>query len=130
MATQIHTSTGWRFRYEAQERLSSDKLTLFVFIFFVISTLAQSSLILINWGELPPEIPILYSRPWGEMMLASPIFLWILPAATIIFILLNFFIALYFLRTQYFLNRVLIVFSAIIALATLYDLTRIIGLLV
>lgn len=117
-------------RYEAQDRLLSDKLTLFVFIFFVISVIAQSSLILINWSKLPPEVPIFYSRPWGEPMLAAPIFLWILPVSCVVFVLLNLFIALYLIKAHYFLNRVLIVFSAIIAFATLYDVIRLMGLLV
>lgn len=129
MAGETIASSRLRFTHGASERLSSDKLTFFVFIFFVISVLLQSLLILFNWRGLPPEIPIFYSRPWGEPMLASPIFLWILPVATVLFVLVNYLIALYFLRSFNFLSRVLIVFSAIISFATLYDVIRIVGLL-
>jgi len=120
---------GLGITYEATERISSDKLVLYVFIFSILSVLAQSEVILINWGQLPPEVPIFYSRPWGELMLASPRFLWILPVITAVFVFINYFIALFIIRSQYFLNRVLIVFSALIASATAYDMTRIIGLL-
>ena len=123
-------SARFGFRYEAQERIYSDRLVFFVFIFCVLSTLTQSALILINWGKLPPAIPIFYSRPWGELMLGAPAFLWILPVITVAFVLTNYFIALFLIQSQYFLNRVLIVFSAIIAFATVYDAVRIIGLLV
>lgn len=132
MATKIDASgTKLGFiKYDAQERLSSDKLSFFVFIFFLISVLGQASLLLINWGNLPPEAPIFYSRSWGEPMLAAPIFLWILPALTVVFALVNYFIALYFFQNLYFLRRVLVIFSAIISFATLYGVTKIIGLLV
>ncbi|OGD83879.1 hypothetical protein A3A54_01885 [Candidatus Curtissbacteria bacterium RIFCSPLOWO2_01_FULL_39_62] len=125
-----HQSTKLGFRYEAQERISSDRLVFVVFVFFIISTLTQSALILVNWGTLPPEVPIFYSRPWGEQILARPIYLWILPIITVVFVLTNYFIALFLIQSQYFLNRVLIIFGAIIAFATLYDMTRIVGLLI
>jgi hypothetical protein len=35
--------------------------------------------LLIYWRNLPPETPLLYSRPWGQDQLVSPYFLWILP---------------------------------------------------
>ena len=116
--------------YETQSRIFSDKLALFVFIFFLISILVQAALLLMNWSQLPPEVPIFYSKPWGEAMLGPPIYLWILPTFTILFFIINYFIAIFLLRENYFLNRVLIVFSAIISFATLYDMSRIIGLLV
>lgn len=119
------------FRYEVSgERLTSDKLVFFVLIFFVFSILAQSLLILVNWNELPPEVPLFYSRSWGELMLVRPIMLWILPGFTLIFTFLNYFIALYFKNRYYFLNRVLIYFSALLGFISLYDLARIVKLLV
>lgn len=127
MATQ---SARLGFKFEVQEKISSDRLALFVFIFFLISVTIQGALIVLNWRTLPPQVPIFYSKPWGEPMLAAPIFLWILPSLTVIFVIVNYFVALYLLRSQYFLNRVLVVFSAIISFSTLYDISRIIGLLV
>jgi hypothetical protein len=31
------------------------------------------------WRNLPPEVPFLYSRPWGTQQLVNPVFLWALP---------------------------------------------------
>lgn len=124
------TVIGSGLRYNAQARIVSDKFILYIFFFIIISLLSQSALLLINWGQLPPVVPIFYSKPWGDMMLAAPIFLWILPGITLIFFIINYFLAIYILREYYFLNRVLIVFTAFIAFSTLYNLSRIIGLLV
>ena len=124
------TIIGRRLRYDAQARISSDKFILYIFFLIIISLLGQSALLLITWGQLPPVVPIFYSKPWGDLMLAAPIYLWLLPGVTLIFFILNYFIAIYILREYYFLNRVLIAFTALIAISTLYDLSRIIGLLV
>jgi hypothetical protein len=39
--------------------------------------------LLLYWPGLPPETPLLYSRPWGQDQLVSPMQLWILPAMTV-----------------------------------------------
>lgn len=39
-------------------------------------------LIVVYWKYLPPEVPLLYSRPWGQDQLVSPYFLWTIPAMT------------------------------------------------
>ena len=46
----------------------------------------SAGLILINWKRLPPEIPLYYSRPWGEAQLApvNLFFLFPLTGAAII----------------------------------------------
>ena len=36
------------------------------------------------WRSLPPEIPLLYSRPWGQDQLVSPYFLWLLPLISLV----------------------------------------------
>ncbi len=36
-------------------------------------------LMVIYWKSLPPEVPLLYSRPWGQDQLVSPYFLIIPP---------------------------------------------------
>lgn len=122
---------GWQslqFR-EARASVSSDRLTLAIFIFSLLSVLGQASFILVSLGKLPPQVPIFYSRPWGEPMLARPISLWILPAiATFVFIL-NFYFFQFFFKNNRFILRILFVFSFVVALFTLYDIAKIISLL-
>ena len=38
----------------------------------------------LNWGKLPPEVPLLYSRPYGENQLISVWGLWLLPALSLV----------------------------------------------
>src|SRR3989338_551510 len=114
---------------EASQSLTSDRFSFSILIFCILSILAQISLILVSWGKLPPELPLFYSRPWGEAILASPLFLWILPTVAAFLTIANFSIAIFWLRTNYFLTRVLIIFTALIAFITLYDSAIIISLL-
>src|SRR3989344_3395426 len=46
---------------------------------------------LIGWRfkNLPPEIPLWFSRPWGETQLAQPWMLWLLPALTSLTLVLS-----------------------------------------
>ncbi|MFZ5365783.1 MAG: hypothetical protein ACOZBZ_00635 [Patescibacteria group bacterium] len=56
----------------------------------VFLILASCFILLLFWIKLPPEVPLFYSRPWGEDQLGQPFFLWILPGGTILVFLGSF----------------------------------------
>lgn len=114
---------------EASQSLTADRFSFAILIFCILSILAQISLILVSWGNLPPQLPIFYSRPWGEAMLASPLLLWILPTIAVFLTIVNFSVAIFWFKTNHFLMRVLVIFTALVAFATLYDSAKIIALL-
>ncbi len=49
-----------------------------------ITTLASLLLIALYWRNLPPAVPFWYIKPWGTERLASPGYLFLLPAVNII----------------------------------------------
>ena len=112
-----------------EKSVSGDKLLFSIIIFSAVSVLAQTALILSANGKLPPQIPIFYSKPWGEPMLGPPIALWILPAISIVTSLFNFSLATFFLAETKFLAKTLFITSFIVNLITLYDTSKIISLL-
>lgn len=114
---------------QAQNNISGDRLTFAVFLFCLLSILAQSSLILVSWGKLPPQIPVFYSRPWGEAMLTSPLGLWIMPGLLFVLATLNFFVISNFSQNR-FLVRAIVVFTFLVAFLTIYDTAKIISLLI
>ncbi len=115
---------------EASKNLAADRLSFLILIFSILSILLQASLILVSWEKLPPQLPLFYSRAWGESILASKIFLWIFPLIATMFPLTNFLITLVWMREKQFLGRTLLIFSALIAFTTLYGCTKIISLLI
>lgn len=46
----------------------------------------------IEFGHLPPQIPLFYSKPWGEDQLAEVWMIFILPVLLDIFVVGNYFI--------------------------------------
>lgn len=60
------------------------------------SLLVTSILLGIFWQKLPPQVPLFYSKPWGEQQLASPFFL-----------ALPILICLFFLVISSILNQLL-----------------------
>lgn len=114
----------------AKERIGRDRLVLLIFLFSLASVIIQSILIFVSWSKLPPQLPLYYSRPWGEAMLASPMGLWLLPVITLIVLIVNFTSAIFFIKGNKFLSRILIVFCCLVALTTLYDMLKIITLLI
>ncbi len=44
----------------------------------------------IFWNQIPPQIPIFYSKPWGEAQLGTPLWLWAATGVTIVLGLLGF----------------------------------------
>jgi hypothetical protein len=103
-------------------KISSDRLLIFNFIFCILATLAQVSMILVSIGKLPPQLPLFYSRVWGEAMLAPNIALWILPIIATFAVIVNFLIVNFGVYQNRFLSRILVIFSSLVALTTLYRL--------
>lgn len=118
------------FRSQASARISADRLSLFLFFFCVFAILGQIALILSSWGKLPPKLPLFYLRAWGNAILAPTQAIWILPAVATLFFLMNYFLAFFVMRDNFYLLRVLVIFSSIICFATLYDVTKIVALLI
>lgn len=112
------------------ENLQKDRVSFVIYIFSVVSILAQSSLILVSWGKLPPQVPLFYSMPWGEQILAAPLFLWILPSVAFFSLTVNYLLARIFAGEDIFLLRVLVICTFLVVLTTLYDTVKIISLLV
>lgn len=64
---------------------------------FLIVNIILASLPLVfigwQWKKLPPEIPLFYSRPWGEEQLADKKFLFLLPTFALTSLFINEIVA-------------------------------------
>jgi len=92
-------------------------ITIFGFLFF-----------LFNFGHLPPEVPLFYSRPWGREQLALSWQLAILPFSALLFFLFDLFLASKLYSQQLFLSQVLIWSASVFSLLTTITLVKIITL--
>ena len=71
------------------------KYNLLSFAGSLILALSSSALIWVNRDNFPIAVPLWFSRDWGESQLATPTFLWILPAAILSLAIINSLIASY-----------------------------------
>ena len=99
------------------------RLTIILFIF---------QLVLIIWfyNQLPPQIPIFFSRPWGESWLASSSSIFILPLYSLVIFLLNYFLVLFYHQKKFLLSQLLVIFAFIISLFSTVSVIKIISLVI
>lgn len=108
-----------------QTTLNSRLLRLTIILF-----LAQLVLIIWFYKDLPPEIPLYFSRPWGADWLTSTSSIFILPLLSLITLLVNYFLALFYHQKKLILSQLLVIFSFIISLFTTVSVLKIISLVV
>ncbi len=83
-----------------------------------------SALVALTIKDLPPEIPLFYSLPWGESRLTSPVWLWALPAVSGVTLLVNILVSQ--LLFESVLDRILAATTTLVALMSLVTLGKII----
>lgn len=83
-----------------------------------------------SYPSLPYQLPLYFSRPWGELWLASTPFIFLLPSFSLIIILFNSTIALLIHQGWPLLARLLLIFSLIFTILSLVSLYQIINLVV
>jgi hypothetical protein len=78
-------------------------------VFIVI----QLGMIIFAYPKLPPQIPLFFSRPWGEQQLVQPILIIVLPILSLVFLITNSLTASMFLDKDVFLSQ-LLTFGAVL----------------
>lgn len=106
-----------------------DKYYLYCGLTILISVFASLGLIFLKSADLPNEVPLFYSRPWGEPQLVSPLWLLVLPLTALLTAFVNFFWSFYLIEKENFLSKILVVVAAIFAFLSFYTLTRIVFLI-
>lgn len=111
-------------------RLWLTKAYFYPLLFAVISIVIQSTAISFYLPQLPPELPLYYSRPWGQAQLASPYSLFILPGFCLGTLLLNSTLVILLLGKKEFLSACLMWTNTIINILSLITLLKIIFLII
>lgn len=96
-------------------------------LFFII---IQIGFLAWRFNDLPPQVPLYYSLPWGESQLASTSALFLLPTLSIAIVLINHLFAISFSKNIILLSRLLLVISLVISFFSLITLIKIVNLIV
>lgn len=115
---------------EAERKYFTDKFLLWFVVLAAIAVLMQFVMIGLSWKNLPPLVPVFYSKPWGTDILVKPIYLLILPGFSVFVLLLNLILSLTISAENRFLNRIFAFSSLFVCFAILFDIFKIITLIV
>lgn len=106
-----------------QEKINS---TFIRWIFFFI--FSQLIILFFTYSNLPPQVPLYYSLPWGEARLASVINLFLFPLFSVLIFIVNSMLAMFYASKIKLLSQLLIIIAFIFNLFALIALIDIIFL--
>ncbi|OGD62349.1 hypothetical protein A2160_03815 [Candidatus Beckwithbacteria bacterium RBG_13_42_9] len=93
---------------------------------FTLIFLGLSWLILVLfWHKLPPQVPLLYSRPWGEDQLLAKPFILILPGLATLLTLINLRLASILFQKERFLSQSIVWLNVLVVILSITTLIRI-----
>lgn len=85
--------------------------------------------LVLRFNQLPPELPLFYSRPWGDEQLGKPPHLFILPGGASLVLLINTYLAFRLSERELLLSRILLVSSVVVTIISFIALFKIITLI-
>lgn len=109
------TRTTWEYRW-------ATNAVIFQF-------LVGSGVIAWYWKSLPPQVPLWYSKPWGDERLASPWFLFLPLVSSVVIYLVNLTAVVRFADNHPMFARVLLLTSMLISILSGFMVIRIVTLI-
>jgi hypothetical protein len=89
------------------EEVDADKITKIVFLISAVIYLLTLGFFLYNRRLLPPELPIFYSKPWGQERLAGSDAVWIPVVIGLVLLIINGFLSLKVFAKEKFLQKII-----------------------
>ncbi len=96
----------------------------------LIFLVLQLAILIWQFGNLPQQVPLYYSLPWGESQLVSASALFIIPTLSIVLFLVNHLFAIGYSKKNPLLSQLLIFTSLVVSFFFLITLVKIIYLVV
>jgi hypothetical protein len=119
LSIQISTlGEFWQEKYNSQ-----------IFRWNIILILLQLALLVFKFNDLPQQVPLYYSLPWGSQQLSHASNLFLLPTFSIIVGLINNLLATFFFHTALLFSRLLLITSLLFSLFSVITLLQIINLI-
>ena len=94
----------------------------------VLLILSSIGFLVIKFGDLPPQVPLYFSLPWGENQLAPASSLFFMPTFSIVIAILNNLLAAIMVNSQVLFARLLVIFSLIFSIFTAISVFNIVAL--
>lgn len=105
-------------------KLNLDLISRNFLLLALLFTAAQTALLIKYLADLPPQVSLFYSLPWGSIRLAEPVWLWLLPSLSLGSLIFNLVGA--HLSNDLALTRILSGTAWLVSVLALVTLTKII----
>ena len=92
----------------------------------LLFVLFQVAILFLRFRQLPPQLPLFYSLPWGESQLVTFTQLFYIPLNSFIVLLVNNYLSAIILSSHRLLSYLLIIFSFIFSFLGFFVLLRVI----
>lgn len=90
---------------EVIKLILKDKFYIWSLIVIIILLLLQFLAIAFFYKYIPPQIPMFYSRPWGQEQLADKKFIFIFPLQLLLLLIVNYFLSAFFFLKEKLLSK-------------------------
>lgn len=104
------------------------KLNATIFRWNLLFIIAPLALVLFKFSTLPPQIPLYYSRPWGEPQLVSSPTVFLPIILSVLILLINNSLAVVMSKSNSLLSRLLITVSLLFSMFSSITLFRVISM--
>ena len=109
---------------------TQDKVIFYAFLLNSILIFSQGLYFSLNAKNLPSQVPLFYSLPWGEAQLGSKPQLLLLPSISLLICLVNLTIVWHLHRSLVTLRRTLLLAAAAVSLMMTLTLTGIVSIFI
>lgn len=109
-------------------KITTDKFLTFPLLFSALIIIGLTVGLYILFPELPPQMPLYYSLPWGNSQLVPKLQFFLIPGLIILLTVINFVLAYYLHQVHRILRRLLMVNLALINLIFLFTVIKILSI--
>lgn len=107
-----------------------DKTIKLCFQLSLLFGFAQLAILAFFWRQFPPQVPLFYSRPWGQEQLVNPLGLLLLPAISFLVTFANLAFASLMPEEEKLTSQLLVIFATVfnfLCLITLFKIATLIS---
>lgn len=95
-------------------------------LYLLIANAVMAALVAFKWNSLPPEVPLLYSRNWGEGQVVDLWFLFIIPLLMNVFFFLNNYLVRRYFAEEEYIKKSVHYFNMFLILAFTFIFARVV----